>query len=433
MCINEIATICSVVRDDGWKKNGTNILRLRLTFRRQSRYIKTNILLRKNQLDRNGQIKDTAVLLKVTNLIKQLEERLSSLDAFALSNMSIEDVVKFLQKEDDSPEVFKLDFFSFADSVIEAKTGQSRKTYQSALNSFKQFCAQESMDISDITSSLMRSWESWLVNKYGDGARSVSAYTACIAFIHGQARLKYNDEETGIIRIKNPFQFYKPPRQKITRHRDIDAQLIQKMIDMRSTLSGREKLGVDVFLISFALMGMNSPDLFSCAAPINDVLHYYRTKTRSRRDDKAEMFVKIDPLVKDLMKEYRAKKSKIAFDFCERYSSYQVFGENVNEGLAKFCTRIGYSGKVTLYGARHSWASIAYKTGVEKGLINDGLCHVDKSMKVTDIYINKDWSVLWKANTKVLKQFKWIKSPADAAVNKKKRTTSKPVILSCSA
>ena len=93
MCINEIATICSVVRDDGWKKNGTNILRLRLTFRRQSRYIKTNILLRKNQLDRNGQIKDTAVLLKVTTLIKQLEERLSSLDAFALSNMSIEDVV----------------------------------------------------------------------------------------------------------------------------------------------------------------------------------------------------------------------------------------------------------------------------------------------------------------------------------------------------
>lgn len=319
MCINEIATICSVVRDDGWKKNGTNILRLRLTFRRQSRYIKTNILLRKNQLDRNGQIKDTAVLLKVTTLIKQLEERLSSLDAFALSNMSIEDVVKFLQKEDDSPETFKLDFFSFADSVIEAKSGQSRKTYRSALNSFKQFYAQESMDISAITSSLMRSWESWLVNKYGDGARSVSAYTSCIAFIHGQARLKYNDEETGIIRIKNPFQFYKPPRQKITRHRDIDAKLIQKMIDMRSVLSGREKLGVDVFLISFALMGMNSPDLFSCAAPVNDVLHYYRTKTRSRRDDKAEMFVKIDPLVKDLMKEYRAKKSKIAFDFCERY------------------------------------------------------------------------------------------------------------------
>ncbi|NLZ20190.1 MAG: hypothetical protein GXY24_08040 [Bacteroidales bacterium] len=136
MCINEIATICSVVRDDGWKKNGTNILRLRLTFRRQSRYIKTNILLRKNQLDRNGQIKDTAVLLKVTNLIKQLEERLSSLDAFALSNMSIEDVVKFLQKEDDSPEVFKLDFFSFADSVIEAKTGQSRYIFRSIPTQF---------------------------------------------------------------------------------------------------------------------------------------------------------------------------------------------------------------------------------------------------------------------------------------------------------
>ena len=433
MSINEIATIGTVVRDDGWKKNGTNILRLRLTFKRQSRYIKTNILLRKNQLDRNGQIKETSVRLKADSLVKQMEDKISGIDSFALQGMDVDDIVRYLQTEDATPESFKLDFFKFAETVIGAKTGQSRKTYTSALNSFRSFCKKEAMDISCVTSSLMRSWESWLVEKHGEGARAVSAYTACIAFIHGQARLKYNDEESGINRIRNPFQFYKPPRQRISRHRNIDGALIQKMIDMRASLSGRERLGVDVFLISFSLMGMNSPDLFTCTAPAQDIIHYYRTKTRSRRDDKAEMYVRIDPLVKDIIKEYSPKKSKLAFDFSERYSTYSVFGANVNKGLRQFCDRIGYEGKVTLYSARHSWASMAYKAGVERGIINDGLCHVDKGMKVTDIYINKDWSILWKANNTVLKEFRWVPGRADGTPGTKKRMTSKPAILSCSA
>lgn len=69
---------------------------------------------------------------------------------------------------------------------------------------------------------------------------------------------------------------------------------------------------------------------------------------------------------------------------------------------------------------------------VEKSLINDGLCHVDRDMKVTDIYINKDWSLLWEANSKVLKSFKWgtEEKTSPAAMEKKKRMTSKQIILS---
>ena len=408
MSINEIATISPVVRDDGWKKNGTNVVRLRLTFKRQSRYIKTNILLRKNQLGRDGQLRDTDLRLKTDSLVKKTEKRIELLDPFALQQMTMDELVKFLQRAPEDPDQFKLDFLSFADSVIDEKTGQSQKTYRTAINAFKQFIGKETLDIAELTSSLMRSWEKALTDKHGSGARAVSAYTACIAFIHGQARLRYNDEETGIVRVKNPFQFYKPPRQKQARHRDVDETLIQRMLDLRTNLSGRERLGVDVFLISFALMGMNSPDLFTCLAPKDDVIHYYRTKTRERRDDRAEMFVKIDPSVKRLLEEYMPGRSGRAFDFAGRYVDYGIFGANVNKGLKVFCERIGVP-KVTLYSARHSWASIAYKAGIDKSVINDGLCHVDKDMKVTDIYINKDWTVLWKANGKVLSRFKWKK------------------------
>ena len=38
-------------------------------------------------------------------------------------------------------------------------------------------CKLELMDISEISSSLMREWEEWLRNTYGNNARAVSAYT----------------------------------------------------------------------------------------------------------------------------------------------------------------------------------------------------------------------------------------------------------------
>ena len=396
---NASVTVSYTVPNNTWKNDGTNLVRLRFTFKRQGRFVKTNLIVHKK--DMVGQrIKNSDIRRKAEELIH--------LDCFALQSMTIDQVVQFVVEDDEG---FKLDFFEFADKIIAEKKGQPAKSYRTAVNAFRSYIGNDTLDISEISSPLMRDWERFLVAKYGEGARAVSAYPACIAFIHGQARLRYNREEDGILRIKNPFQFYKPPRQKTGRHRALEIEDIQNMIDIRGCLKGREKLGVDVFLISFVLMGMNAPDLYTCKLRGEDVLHYYRTKTRTRRDDKAEMFVTIDKKVESLIKEYFAPEgSETAFDFCNRYKNYVLFGENVNEGLKKYSDRIGRTDKndrITLYWARHSWATIAYACGVDKGVINDGLCHVDRDMKVTDIYIKKNWKIIWDGNAKVIKKFKW--------------------------
>lgn len=403
MSPKDTVTVCPVVQDITWKQNGTNFVRLRVTFRRQSRYIKTNILVHKSQMAKD-RIKDPEIRCKVEDLQRRTEKSISSLDTQALQTMSFDDVITFILEDGEG---FHLDFFEFAETIVSEKTGQSQKTYRTAVNAFRSFIGKDKFDIGDLTSPLMRDWERALVAKHGEGARSVSSYPACIAFIHGQARLRYNREEQGLIRINNPFQFYKPPRQRPGRHRALEVADIQKMIDLRGELTGRERLGVDVFLISFALMGMNAPDLFSCKLTKDGILHYNRTKTRSRRDDKAEMFVTIDAAVSSLVNEYLTPESESAFDFCNRYSSYLVFGENVNEGLRKYSDRINAPERLTLYWARHSWASIAYESGINKGVINDGLCHVDREMKVTDIYIKKNWNIIWDANAIVMGRFKW--------------------------
>lgn len=404
---NASVTVSYTVPNNTWKNDGTNLIRLRFTFKRQGRFVKTNLIVHRK--DMVGQrIKNSDIRRKAEELIERMEKAISHLDCFALQSMTIDQVVQFVVEDDEG---FKLDFFKFADKIIAEKKGQPAKSYRTAVNAFRSFIGKETLDISEISSPLMRDWERFLVAKYGEGARAVSAYPACVAFIHGQARLRYNREEDGILRIKNPFQFYKPPRQKTGRHRALEIEDIQNMIDVRGCLKGREKLGVDVFLISFALMGMNAPDLYTCKLRGEDVLHYYRTKTRTRRDDKAEMFVTIDKKVESLIKEYFAPEgSETAFDFCNRYKNYILFGENVNEGLKKYSDRIGRTDKndrITLYWARHSWATIAYSCGVDKGVINDGLCHVDRDMKITDIYIKKNWKIIWDGNAKVMKKFKW--------------------------
>jgi len=57
--------------------------------------------------------------------------------------------------------------------------------------------------------------------------------------------------------------------------------------------------------------------------------------------------------------------------------------------------------KVTTYVARHSWATIADKSGINRNVISKGLGHSD--LKTTDIYINDIVSTdeLRKADDKI--------------------------------
>lgn len=52
---------------------------------------------------------------------------------------------------------------------------------------------------------------------------------------------------------------------------------------------------------------------------------------------------------------------------------------------------------------RHSWATIARNNcGVSKDDINLSLNHVDEGLKMADVYIAKDWSLIDEANRKVI-------------------------------
>lgn len=393
---------------DHKKADGTYTIRIRVTANRKSKYISTNISVSDIQLTRTGNIKDRAVLDNLDALVARMRAASADIDPFVVSRMTVDEIVRYIENNQEG--TFRLEFFGFAQKVIESKaTKNTRNYYRNAVVAFAEFTGRKSMDISEITSSLMRNFEAWLVAKYGKGARATGAYPESIGHIHGQARLMYNNEETGEIKIRNPFAYFHATRTRQPEHRNVSRETIQAFIDRRDKLTLKtDIMSADLFLLSFALMGMNAADLYACPAPQDGILIYNRAKTASRRDDNAEMHVMIDPRIQKLFEKWADPEKRHALRLYKKIRP-NVLNLELSIGLRRACKLMGIEERLTFYSARHTWATLAYSAGVDKSIINDCLCHVDESMKVTDIYIAKDWERLWKANEAVLDLFDWTK------------------------
>lgn len=402
-----IITFKPVLYSQYRRADGSYFVRIRITANRKSKFLVTNIAVTDKQLTRSLKIKDASVTDAINDLVARLRKAASSLDPFSVSQMSIDGIVQYLSLRQDG--AFRLDFFKFAERIIEEKEKDETKAlYRKALKSFMKFWGKSEMDISEIKSTTLRQYEAWMGKTVGKGAASIKLYTCALGYIHRRARETYNSEELGDILIKNPFAYYKPAKTLGTKHRNVSAETIQKVIDGRTTLKKKDEIyACDLFIISFAMMGLNLADIYDAPPPKDDVLIYHRRKTRDRRDDKAEMHVKIDPRIRPLYEQYRDPEGKYAFIHrCERLQSLRML---VSRALASAAGKLGIEEPMTFYSARHTWATLAYSIGIDKSVINDCLCHIDNEMKVTDIYIERDWRILWEANKKVLDLFDWSK------------------------
>ena len=148
---------------------------------------------------------------------------------------------------------------------------------------------------------------------------------------------------------------------------------------------------------------MNSADLFNCTEFNDDTITYYRTKTTARRLDKAKMEVIIPSFLKPLFEKYRDKTGQRVFKFYRLYKTDKNFNRAINMGLKTIGDKLNLL-DLEYYAARHSWATIALnKVGIDKYVVHEALNHIDESMRVTDIYIERDFVNENKANAKVIK------------------------------
>lgn len=389
------------------KSDGSVNVKIRLTHKRKVKYLPTTEIARKGDYNKAYDIKDNSLVKRLSTLIEEIEGIIAEKNVYEIDMMDIAELADFIAKKMKPKEKFELDFFKFGYEWAAKKKKYSGNNYRTALKSFSMFLETEVLDISAITSSLLRKYEIHLHEKHGRDARAVSLYTSHLSTIHSEARKRYNDEELGEVRIKNPYEYYNPPKQKPAKKVSLTKAEIQKLIDIRHSLSKYDKLAVDIFLLSFITMGSNVPDLYAAEFDKPGIIHYQRTKTKERRSDGADMYIRLEPVAKCLYQEYLDPTGEKAFNLHTKYKFYKSIADKGNDRLKEVAKAAGIKKPFTMRWARRSFGTIANSIGIDKSVTNDMLCHIDPDMAVTDIYIEKDWTILWKANKKVLKKFKW--------------------------
>lgn len=416
-------TLKAVLLDRGWKEDKTNFVRVRVTHKRKTRFIKTHISVHKEDLGRTGAIRTVAIEDEIRDLVKRMRAVTNAIDMYDLKIMSVDDVVEKINEGLKKEEKFRLDFVAFGHQVAAKKSAGTASSYIIALNALERFFGHKP-DISEISVRNLRAFEEFIRNekvikvnritgerkesKRVKKGRAASLYLSNVRHIYKCARIEFNDPDKGLFPIPvDPFEYFSVPKTPASRHRHIPVETIQLMIDTRKSLKGRQRMAVDAFLISFGLCGMNLVDMYTCGKPKkNGVLFYTRTKTANRRDDNAEMHVKIHPQIKKIMKDYL--DSERCFNYYRTYSRRDSLTTAVNVELKRWADA-NKQDSFTFYAARHSWATIGRSKlcKIDSKVITAGLCHIDESARVDDIYVDFDWELLWEAQKTILDVFDW--------------------------
>ena len=416
-------TIKAMVKKDGLRVDRTYNVKLSFTYNRKVKRLSTSLFATADDLTKSLDFKDgTPIKRKVDKLVESYREMCDKLQVDA-NNYTLDEILEMLKADEERQK--PVDFIQFCQWWITTTTIKGKKNYQSAVNAFIAYLGTDHLEASKITASVINGFMGYLMKQSEEKAealakagkriptnRSISLYLGSLRHLFNEAKKKHNDYDRNIIRITNsPFEYVTIPKQQATRKRAITPEQIRSIWQypyerkMDGTLKQESitNLAKDCFILSFCLIGMNSADLFNCTELNDDTITYYRTKTTARRLDKAKMEVKIPSFLEPLFEKYRDKTGKRVFKFYRLYNTDKNFNRAINLGLKTIGEKLKLI-DLEYYAARHSWATIALnKVGIDKYVVHEALNHIDESMRVTDIYIERDFVNENKANAKVVK------------------------------
>lgn len=404
------------------KADGTYNVKIRVTYKRRSKRLSTNLHAAPKDLTRSLNFKDGPVKKAAYDLANKFYDICAEIDYLELQKMEVEDIVKVIDAKAETKKKFHLDFIEYMRQKALTK-GASERLYVTAANALTRYMRGHTLCVNDINVKFLRGFEEFIKNEpkivscfhngetreskviKGD-CRAVSQYLGCVRHMFALARMEFNEPDLDVYRIpNNPFEYYSVPKQQPAKRRNKSQDFIQMIINESAKAKGAKKFALEVFLLSFTLEGINLADLYTCAPAKERWLIYNRRKTMNKRSDKAEHHVYIPDQILPIVERMKDNDGVHMFAFHRRYKDFDTFTVNTNNAIRRW--REGREiESFTMYAARHSFASIGRRAGIEKATIDEMLCHVG-NLRMADVYIEPSWDIHKEANEKVLSLFDW--------------------------
>ena len=266
--------------------------------------------------------------------------------------------------------------------------------YRCATAALRKFCrGNTSIRFSQLDTALMARFEDAL-RRQGLKRTTVSFYMSTLKAMYNKA------VRDGATTDREPFK-NSCTTVGTTPKRAIPLRQIRQISRMY-VRTRQMALARDMFMFSLYTRGMPFVDMtyLKKSDLRNGVLTYRRKKTGQ------PLAVKWEQCMQDIVDSYPTGDSSFLLpiisdptaDLRRQYKNRQRY---INSQLAKIGARLHLSTKLTMYVARHSWASLAKDMGVPIGVISEALGHT--SVKTTKIYLKAiDPAVIDRANHMLL-------------------------------
>lgn len=271
---------------------------------------------------------------------------------------------------------------------------RTSETYTAALKSFSSFMKGSDILFGELNSDLLMEYEAYLKNR-GNSPNTISFYMRILKAVYNRA------VENGLTGQRNLFKSVYTGVEK-TLKRAIHLNDIRRIKRLDLSLKPHLDFARDMFLFCFYTRGMSFVDMayLKKGDIANGILTYRRKKTGQ------QLFIRWEKCMQEIIDKYPVNETEFLLPvITERDKEYRKQYTNalhrVNTLLKKIGEMLDLPIPLTMYVARHSWASIAKNHNVPVSVISEGMGH--DSENTTQIYLaSLDTAVVDKANKKIL-------------------------------
>ena len=271
---------------------------------------------------------------------------------------------------------------------------RTSETYYAALRSFMRFRGDKDILLSEIDSDVILVYESYLYHR-GLTKNSISFYMRILRAVYNRA------VEKDLIIDKAPFKHVYTGVDK-TIKRAVSLKMIKQIKCLDLSAYPSVDYARNMFLFSFYTRGMSFIDMAYLRKIDlhNGVLLYRRRKTGH------QLSIRWEKCMQKIVDKYNDTSSEYLLPIIKQMkgnerAQYQNAMYLINRKLKVVGKMVGLQQPLTMYTARHSWASIAKSNGVSISIISEGLGH--DSETTTRIYLDSlETHVIDDANRMIL-------------------------------
>ena len=290
--------------------------------------------------------------------------------------------------------------FEYMQEQIERLRGQGKErtveTYQSALNSFMKFRDGIDLCFDEMDADLMEHYETEMRSTHHLSRNTTSFYMRILRATYNRA------VDKGVIRQRFPFKHVYTGVEKTVK-RAISFKVIRQLKEMDLSHSQSMEFARDMFMFSFYTRGMSFVDMaFLKKTDLNNGMLIYRRKKTGQL-----LSIRWEKCMQDIVDKYPGNYSTYLLPIIihirkDERLQYKNSICLVNRRLKEIGKKLGLVHPLTMYVARHSWASIAKTKNISIGIISEAMGH--DSETTTQIYLSSiQTNQIDNANRNILK------------------------------